>query len=71
MSCWLKEDIDAALKSFVSSTGHLNPKEVNMDTTCKKSTPMPSAARFTPWTRARVNSAMATPVSERHTVDGS
>jgi hypothetical protein len=48
----LKLLADAALKMLVSSWGHVNPKEENTDTTCRKSTPMPSAERLTPFCRA-------------------
>ncbi len=48
----LKEDMEAALNSPVSAGGHSKPKEENRDTTCRKSTPMPRADRFTPYRRA-------------------
>ena len=62
ISCSLNDDIDDAANSLFNCTGHSKPKDENNDTTCKKSTPMPSALRFTPFHRAkprRVTSAAA------------
>jgi hypothetical protein len=48
----LKDAADDAANRAVSWGGHANPKDENRDTTCRKSTPMPSALRFTPFQRA-------------------
>ncbi len=48
----LNDAADDAANRAVSWGGHVNPNDENRDTTCRKSTPMPSALRFTPFQRA-------------------
>jgi hypothetical protein len=68
MSCSLNDVKEAALYSLVSWAGHLNPKDVNTDTTCRKSTPIPKAARLTPFNRASASRAIAT-AARRQTIE--
>jgi hypothetical protein len=67
MSWSLNDDMDEALNSPVSAVGHVNPKEENRDTTCRKSTPMPRADRFTPSRRAVTSRPTTTTGHAKHT----
>jgi hypothetical protein len=69
----LKEEVEAALNNPVNAGGHVNPNALNKETTCRKSTPMPSADRFTPKRRASTNRNMMAadkPQAASHKQDG-